>query len=249
MSKQTVQIVLFIISSFFFASCTNNETTDNTPTLSLTVQTKIGTTPLVFNTYNALPNGDSILISRLDYYVSAFNCEESAGNIVQISSDIKLYSSASATNVFKYNIKYIPSKIGRISFLVGLDDITNNLNPTSFDASSPLSTDKNMYWTAWTKYRYIVFNGSIKSSGVEYPFQYHTGLQYRDTTSLNTSIAVSQNTTAVMSLDIAKVFFPTSGNNILYKSGELNAHGGISVEEVELSKKVAKNFSLAFSIE
>lgn len=249
MNKQTAYIILFIISSFFFASCTNNETTDNTPTLSLTVQTKIGNTPLVFNTYNAFPNGDSILISRLDYYISAFNCEESAGNIIQTSSDVKLYASANATNVLKYKIDKIPSKIDRVSFLVGLDDITNNLNPTSFDASSPLSGEKNMYWTAWTKYRYIVFNGSIKSSGVEYPFQYHTGLQYRDTTSLSTNITVSQNTTAVMSLDIAKVFFPTSGNNILYKSGELNAHGGTSVEEVELSKKVAKNFSLAFSIE
>lgn len=125
---------------------------------------------------------------------------------------------------------------------LGLTNDQNNSNPTSFSSSNPLSNVQNMYWSSWTKYRYVVFEGRILSNGQNKTFTYHTGLEYK------TSVVASGNLTLSSEnkiyLNIEKIFFPSSGNNLNLDT-ELVTHSESSQHSI--TSKFIQNFGNAFS--
>ena len=195
-----------------------------------------------------MKNSDSILINRLDFYLSGFKVSNKQNQSESIKA-VNLFTYSNGSNIFSYKSNALPLTIDSFQFLVGLDDVTNQSDPTKFESGHPLSTGTNMYWSDWTKYRYIVFEGTIRSNGVDYPFVYHTGLEFKNNTSLIQTKNISANAKNDLNLilNIDKIFYPSSGNNILYKSNELITHSTPS--EAALSTKVALNFSQAFHLE
>lgn len=239
-----------IVLSFVFLSCDPSEPTTPTSTeLKLNLVSVIQGKSVVINQYFPLKNGDSILVSRLDYYME--NIQISNKNKASITLDTILFYSLFKDNntVSLKNFSITNNTIDSLKFLSGLTDFSNAKDPTSFPETHPLSSWNNMYWGAWSKYRFVVFEGNIKKSdGNLVQFTYHTGLEYRNITHIAIpSTYVLSSTPLTIKLNIEKVFYPASGNNINYLSGETTAHSTTS--DAELSSKVAENVAKAFTLE
>lgn len=242
-------LVLISLNFFIFVGCTNQISPPSQNTeINFVIKPKIGPQSILPGKYYLLSNSDSILINRLDFYISNLTVSNSQKQ-KESNTSVNLFSFSKSTNIVSLNSSSIPLSIDTFRFLVGLDDAINNSDPTKYEQSNPLGSGSNMYWTDWTKYRYIVFEGIIKSNGVEQSFIYHTGLQYKNLTTIVQTRAVMKDIKNELSLilNIDKIFYPTAGTPILYSSGETVTHSTAS--EAALSTKVALNFSRAFTID
>lgn len=235
----------------FLGSCSTNNSSSTVKTSSVveiglkvrSVGKEVG-----LGKYYPFIGGDSILVSRLDFYLQGFSAI--ANNSSYLIDSVSLMRLSNGINRIYRKSEMNPLKIDSVSFLCGLDDILNASNPNTFPDSMPLSSSKNMYWTDWSKYRYIVFEGNIKkSNGQLLPFSFHTGLSYREKTRIYTGITLDVNSpkTYTLVLNIDRIFTPNDGLKIEYLSGELQAHS--DPLDAILTAKFAKNFSKAFTFE
>jgi hypothetical protein len=249
LKKQTMwkNVVLSFVILYGCNDSSQQNTVKQSAEVTINLLTKSNGALVKLGTYYLLANGDSIVINRLDYYISGMSAKQS-GSSKRIDS-ILLYSLANLSNSIYHKSDSIPLTIDSLSFLCGVDSATNASNPNSFNLTHPLSGSKNMYWVSWSKYRYIVFEGNIKSPSQDYPFSFHTGLNYKYSTTLTSKIkliAGSPNKVNLV-LHIDKIFSPTSGSKIFYESGETQAHSDIS--DGMLTAKFGQNFSRAFTVE
>jgi hypothetical protein len=217
--------------------------------ISLEVKPKINGTQAQVNQYYHLKNGDSILFSRLDFYMQNIGFKDKSGKSSKLDT-VFLFSAKNTSNKLFYKSTSLPTTIDTITYLCGLGDLTNSLDPNSYPESHPLSSWKNMYWTMGSKYRFIVIEGNIKTSnGTMIPYSFHTGLTYKYQTNLPVSIVLDVNNPKAYSLNlnIEKIFYPSLGSNVDYTNSETQAHGDAA--DGPLTDKVALNFSRAFSLE
>jgi hypothetical protein len=218
-----------------FIGCNKNNTSSNTASTSII--NKVNGTPIQLGKSYWLKNNDSIIIERLDYYISNITITNGQNS----KSNNTLVLIKSENNKISINYSNETNPISSMNMTASLTTEQNNSNPTSFSASNPLSSSKNMYWSDWTKYRYVVFEGRILSSGQSKTFTFHTGLSYATNISINGNKTLSENNT--IDLNIDKIFYPVSGNNI--NDSELITHSEVSQDAI--TKKFIQNFGSAFS--
>lgn len=245
-------VFLFMIFTFMVSCDPENTTNSNasTPEMSIQFLPIINNTNIKQGQYYSFLNGDSILISRLDFYVQHTEIFNKSQNKKSNFDTVILVSLNNSENKILMRKSDMPTTIDSIQFLCGLDDFTNAMDPNKYANNHPLSSWKNMYWTWSSKYRFIVFEGSIKSpSGSISNFSYHTGLNYKYFGSLPLSITLNTSNpkTYSLKLDIKKIFYPSEARKIDYSAGELQAHADPS--DLTLTDKFAKNFAAAFSFE
>lgn len=217
--------------------------------IGLEIKPKLNGTEAKVNQYYNLKNGDSILFSRLDFYMQTIGFKDKFGKSAKLDT-VFLFSTKNTSNKLVFKNSSLPTNIDSISFLCGLEDLTNSRDPNNYPEAHPLSSWKNMYWTMGTKYRFVVIEGSIKTStGTIIHYSYHTGLNYKYRSNLPVSIILDVNNPKVynLNLNIEKIFYPSQGSNVDYKNSETQAHGDAA--DGPLTDKVALNFSRAFSLE
>jgi len=241
-----------LMISYFMVSCDPKDPSANAGAvqeINLQVLPKLNGLEAKVNQFYHLKNGDSILFSRLDFYMQGLSFKDKSGKSTMLDS-VFLFSNKSSTNKLSLKSSSLPTTIDSISFLCGLGDLTNSLDPNNYPESHPLSSWKNMYWTMGSKYRFVVLEGNIKTaSGSLIPYSFHTGLTYKYTANIPVSITLNVSTTNLykLNLNIDKVFYPSLGSQVDYKNNETQAHGDAA--DGPLTDKVALNFSRAFSIE
>lgn len=221
----------------------------NAQEINLQMLPKVNGVEAKINQYYHLKNGDSILCSRLDFFMQGISFKDKSGKEAKLDT-VFLYSNKNSANKLSFKSSSLPTTIDTISFLCGLGDLTNSLDPNSYPEAHPLSSWKNMYWTMGSKYRFIVIEGNIKTAaGNLIPYSFHTGLTYKYTAKIpaNIILNVSSSNQYTLNMNIDKLFYPTSEIQIDYKNSETQAHGDAS--DGPLTDKVALNFSKAFSIE
>jgi hypothetical protein len=235
--------------SLFFNSCSDSSSGNNTASIfELDIKfnpTSNGST-VSLGKYYLLKGTDSILVERLDFYVDRLGLKS---NTSFQTDSVFLFSLGSGSKTFGFKSNKIPSKIDTLQFHLGLDDFINHADPNKYPASHSLSTYKNMSWTWASGYRYVVFEGKIKTSTGLLSYSFHTGLAYKNYAYLfpaKTLSTASKNEIS-LALNIDKIFYPSGGSNVLYNNGELQAHADAA--DAELTNKVAKNFAAAFSIQ
>lgn len=242
-----------IIALFFLLSSCSNSTTENNTASTFDVNFKFSPksngSELSLGKYYLLNGNDSILIERLDFYLEGLKMKSNANKEFKTDS-ILLFSFNNNLTSFRFKNNDLPSSIDSLSFQLGLNDLINHADPNKYPAEHNLSSYKNMSWTWASGYRYVVFEGKIKSgSNAPISFAYHTGLEYRNKANLSPKKSLVTNiiNDINVNINIEKIFYPTNGNNVLYNSGETQAHAD-AVDAV-LTDKVAKNFAAAFSIQ
>lgn len=234
--KQAVFFSFFLGLLFFFIQC--NKNTNSSNTLNFQIINRINNIPIELGKQYLLKNNDSIIIERMDYYISMVSIENGQNTI----TDNSLFLINNSNNTFSISNSQSINSFTNLKLNLGLTSDQNNSNPTSFSYSNPLSSSQNMYWSSWTKYRYVVFEGRIISNGQNKTFAYHTGLEYN--TLVTASGSQTLNSTASIYLNIDKIFYPSSGNNINLDN-ELITHSEASQDAI--TKKFIQNLSNAFS--
>lgn len=242
---------------FFFSlflllnSCTEDTTNTNSQStfdVNFKFSPKSNGSELSLGKYFLLNGNDSILIERLDFYLNGLKMK--SPNKEYTTDSILLFSFTNKNTSFRFKNNNIPNSIDSLSFQLGLNDFINHDDPNKYPAEHNLSSYKNMSWTWASGYRYIVFEGKIKTgNSAPLSFSYHTGLEYKNIAKLSPKKSLVANimNDINVNINIEKIFYPTNGNNVLYNSGETQAHAD-AVDAV-LTDKVAKNFAAAFSIQ
>lgn len=130
---------------------------------------------VIENSPNVTSVNRSYTIDETRFYLSNFKLLDANGNAFNIKDILLVKSGNDNTFTFKApSGSYI-----KFSYSFGLDKVTNNSNPISFDDANPLSTKQDMYW-AMLKYRFIVTEGKLDSSIAKdktptQPFSMHLG--------------------------------------------------------------------------
>lgn len=198
--------------------------------------------------YYKLNSSDSIMVERLDFYMQDLTA---FSNLKSFEVDsISFFSLSKQSNTIYYKSDSNITQIDSFKFLCGLDAFLNTTNPNSVPDSHPLSSSHNMYWTDWTKYRYVILEGKIKlGNGQVSSYSFHTGQNYRKFSSVipNNTLVLQAKNELKLILNLEKIFIPNTGTPIDYKNGELQAHSDVS--DAELTQKFATNFARAFSMQ
>jgi hypothetical protein len=247
-----MKYLLFVFGiCFFLTSCkdeTGNNTAASTFELDFNFRPMADGKDVSLGKYYLLRGTDSFMVERLDFYVDklALNSSFKTDSVFLFSLGSGL---GNVSKTFGFKSNQIPSKIDNIDFRLGLDSMVNHGDPNKYHVTHSLSSYKNMSWTWASGYRYIVFEGKIKTSTALLSYSFHTGLAYKNNAklSLNKTLSSSSKNEINLALNLEKIFYPTSGANVFYKNGELQAHADAA--DAELTDKVAKNFAAAFSIQ
>ncbi len=234
--KQCILFSYFVYSFLLFNSC--NKNTNANSILNFQIVNRVNNSPIELGKKYWLKNNDSIVIERLDYYVSEIST--SNGSHTNSSNTLFLINEDNQ-KIAVTNLNSLTSMTA-LTMNLSLTSEQNNSNPSSFSNSNPLSSIKNMYWSDWTKYRYIVFEGRIISNGQNKTFTYHTGLEYKTAVVASGNLTLSSENKIYLNID--KIFYPTSGNN-LNQDTELVSHSEVSQHSI--TTKFVQNFGNAFS--
>lgn len=194
-------LFLAVSGILFFNACTKNE--DNaaappdakTPTVSLSFG--VDSRSFLFDTikyFNAA--GNNYGVTRLQFYVSAFEFENTDG-VVSKFDDVFYVDARTYTNK-SFTFSNLPyGNYKRIKFLIGLDSAHNVENglPNTVD-------NYNMVWpsTMGGGYHFMKFEGKFMSNDIAYGFAMHVGKNKNLVTiSITKDFSISSET-AVMNL-------------------------------------------------
>lgn len=159
--------------------------------------------------------GRKYKIELLKFYLSNWALEKSNGeliyldeiNLIDFSSDELLNIEADVDTGIYVNLH----------FGIGLDSLTNALDPSEFETSHPMSIAQNTYWTWASKYKFFMIEGRIDTMGGNTPdliFSYHTGFNdlYREVSIPLNNLVIDHATDVLqLELDIDQVVNGTNG--------------------------------------
>lgn len=243
--------IYFALCLFFLISCGGNNSVTN-PTsytkIEVKIAPKIGSKALELGKYFALSDNDSLMVSRLSFYVSNLTFIDSISNTEGLAS-LHLFHKKSVDSITYIDSARELKNINKITFIAGLSEFANNANPTSFPFDHPQSTANEMYWNEWTKYRFVIFEGEIKKkTGEKTTFSYHTGLTFKREIQLYNNVILNQGAKnqILLNMSLDKIFYPTNSNNNLdVFNGENFGHSETS--DAIITNKFLNNFKYSFS--
>ncbi|MGZ3901001.1 MAG: MbnP family protein [Bacteroidia bacterium] len=186
---EKIIILLVLVASLFFTSCKKDVKSDPESTATVTPATTNSLTtgeihiqfnnvvdgvPLVFNTDYINPKGDSIRITKFNYFISNIIFTDTTNNTFVEPNSYHLVrhsDPASATLV----ISGVPFQSYKsLSFMLGVDSARNNSGSQTGALDPANSPD--MYWNWSTGYIMVKLEGtSPKSSIPDKSIQYHIG--------------------------------------------------------------------------
>lgn len=125
------------------------------------------------------PTGDSILFSKVSFYLSNVKLDD---KIVKEVDYVNLQKSATDSEDMDYylynSIHTAAGGYDRLSFDIGLPSELNAMKPADFDSKSPLARPDE-YWNSWESYIFAKIEGRIdlddETEGYEQPVLIHMG--------------------------------------------------------------------------
>ncbi|BDS09440.1 MbnP family protein [Aureispira anguillae] len=185
----------------------------------------IESAPLQLNTgtvYNTL-NG-VFKVSRTEYYLSGIELVHDGGQVTALNGTYLLVNGGTADyNLGMHNV----TNIEGIRFDVGVDSVSNHLDPTTYVAGHPLGPQlPSMHW-GWTAgYKFLVFDGEADGTGGGVPnttMEFHAiGDNYLTNIDLNVTnaTATTGNTTTInLNADYNRLFTGVNMATIYHGQG------------------------------
>lgn len=240
-SYKNYTYVIFLLLGLNYG-CVSPSTTVTKVKLNIT--SKINGVTIISNKFYAFENGDSLMMSDLKFFIQNPTFIDNSNQDI-ISNELFLYSLTANNTSFSFSNSKLNGVYKKLQILIGLDAATNNTNPTSVGSSNPLNSGTGMYWSEWTKYRYIIFEGLYKKAdGTTIPLVYHTGLSYIKSSEFSSSFSLSTASDNVInfSLDM-KDILKGNNNSVDFKNTETTSHSTPS--EDLITKKIVENFNYA----
>ena len=165
-----------------FTCCTKNGSTksNETSTIAITFDNRVGLADLVLNTSNYMnANGESFTVSKFDYYISNIALIRTDGSsyvVPQASSYFLIKEDVSSTQ--QITLSGVPvGAYNRIRFMIGIDSLRNTLDVSQrTGVLDPAAGGLGMYWVWNSGYIFLKLEGaSPVSIRPAQAYQYHIG--------------------------------------------------------------------------
>jgi hypothetical protein len=178
--------IFFYLTAFItvLSSCTKDEDAGNDITLNTEVKIEVtskGKT-IARNEVITHPQGFPYKVDEFKVYLSNILFTNENGETARLQFENR---PGAEQGVFLYWLGRAESfkgalpegKYTKVSFNLGLDPTTNDLNPNQFAREHPLSRNTDMYWDM-LKYRFLVLEGFADintNSNFDFIYTYHLG--------------------------------------------------------------------------
>lgn len=151
--------------------------------LKVTILPTYNNEPLVLNDslYDDY-EGRKFRVEMFKFYLSHLMIENHEGELIELDTVSLVDFAESNYSIETYLEKDVYTKL---HFAIGLDSIMNGSDPALFDSDHPLSISQNTHWSWASKYKFLMLEGRVDTSGLGDPgatFSYHTGFNsmYRE---------------------------------------------------------------------
>lgn len=234
----------FILTIAFFGCKKDEENptcTQEPGKVDLSFTHLVGTESFAFNTDYTDDFGNKYQFFRADWYlrVSGFVDQDSNPQIVSDSYYLKIDPSVTTVNYGEYS----PMTLYNLQWAVGVDSVTNHMDPNIHELGSALGNQSpSMHWGWSSGYIFCALDGrvDINGNGNYDPgelFSMHIGMDttYREGPNLYVNKAIAAGETSVISLDVDySEFF--DGINLAIDN---STH---TMDNMHLAQNLANNF-------
>lgn len=158
-----IHFLLLISLSILLSSCGG----DDNAKLNLVFKLNYDGDPLVMFQDLEYPNGETMQVKRVSFYLSDINVRDEAGITTKVSEVeyVDLTDSHidmnSAVNGYSLDLGELDIEdYNRVSFTIGLSDEQNAGVPEDYSSDNPLSKSGD-YWRSWNSYIYVKIEGHM----------------------------------------------------------------------------------------
>lgn len=125
--------------------------------LYLKINHKLDTSLFAFNSNKTNNLGNSLNVTRLDYYLTVVSVMHDGGTVTPINKTLLVHANIPLNDSLgNYGI----TNIEKITLAVGVDSSLNHLDPSLYPASSPLAPKSpSMHWGWAPGYRFVAMEG------------------------------------------------------------------------------------------
>lgn len=253
--KTYIKLIVVCILAVFLTACKKDKNEPAPQAVSkpliLRLTPKAGNDTLKFNAPLSTENNERYTISSFRYYMSDISLIKKDGSEHKMNDKVFLVT----PNTSDYVLDAVPvGEYTGIRFSVGLNNVTNHLDPTRYPVAHPLAIQSPaMHWSWNTGYIFLMLEGSCDTTATNTDVltygQYSHGLFYhigmdpmlRVVTVDNSTFAVSGNNNVVhIHSDLNKLF---TGVNM---KTEYASH---TMGSMPLATKIADNIPAMFTVE
>lgn len=170
-------VIQLLIAALLLGACQKSLRTSSNPaaTHNLTIRFKpmSGSDALVFGNNYSNVWGEQYTVSAFKFYVShIYLTQADSGTTYEVNKDEYFLVNFADDNSTVLQLKAVPNKYNRISFLIGVDSLRN----VSGAQTGALDPAKGMFWTWNSGYIMAKLEGnSPASTQVNNKFEYHIG--------------------------------------------------------------------------
>lgn len=229
--------------------------------VKFTFKPTFGSSPMALYQWYPTPNGDSMQVQRLDFFVSDIVLVRDNGKLVTVlDSDAKLVDFSAVTTVAQAQegVSFTLTGVAEgdfkeIRFGVGVAAALNSKDPGDFPTSSPLG-DAGNYWTAWDSYIFSRVEGTLDTSRTSdrpLPFLYHTGVNsmYQART-FSKSFTLKDNQTQdfTFTVDAEKIFY-TTGDEVNIRAINVSHTAAVGTPQYDVAVAVARLLGASVSLQ
>lgn len=161
----------FILLYLLFAGCQVNKLSKSEKQYILEIQHMFDNEPLVLNKKYVINSGDTIAITKFQYYLSNISFNSRSGQLWKETNSYRLFR-LEDNHIWEVPVNIPFDYLGNISFSIGVDSLQNSQGQQNGDLD-PLN---GMFWTWKTGYIFFKIEGyTWNSSGERFPLIIHVG--------------------------------------------------------------------------
>ena len=209
----------FLIAlSIFFTACeeepiddSNNPSSPENGTLKINIIGKHGSDDFVLYSDAVNTSGLDYRVEQIKFYVSNITTGNINTNDAFLVDLVNNHLSEGSTGE-SISISLTPGDYSGLSFLIGLDSLTNHGDPSLYEQEHPLSSFTGMHWDWSQGYKFMILDGKTDSDNDSIPdlsYSYHIGNDdYLQTISFDTPINIHENQTTEINvyMDVQNFF-------------------------------------------
>ena len=216
-------LVGFFILGLTILSCDEENSENND--ININFKLVYGGAPLVLLQDYSYPDGRTLLLNRVSFFVSGVSLGSVSGN--SVSKEVKMVNfnstnnslpGALAGNIVKFS-GFNEGDIAKLKFCIGVDPSNNSKQPSDFKNIENLS-DQSEYWAGWKSYIFMRLEGFLDSNRdgqKDLGFALHTGSDEAYNCfefPVNFKISSSSENRVNVIIDIKKIFGSSKVYNI-----------------------------------
>jgi hypothetical protein len=253
MQFRNILAIMAVGTCIIFAGCKKDEE----GTVKITFKGSYGNDPLVMLDVHDYANGQKLLMSRAEFFVSDLSLIDGSGNEQKLSDielvDLTLNSQADAERGITFTFSGIPAATyADLRIGIGVPADINVTSPSMYNSSSPLS-NTGRYWVPWASYIFSKTEGKLDTlvdatDNPDLGFAYHTGTDnLYALLSLSNSIPVPKDgqVEVVFNLDYAKLLgLPGSPLDIKAKPQNHNPQDTVYLHAIVQNIQSALTYSI-----